>query len=102
MNRILFSSDDHVLLSNNTIVFLSFLYLWRLGRTWKTLYLNLQPCPLLAGPQGNSRGTGLSKLPCLECPWGPLVEPHCHGAQETLLSKDDPLSPYADWGLHVL
>lgn len=40
VNRTLFSWDDHLLLSNNTIVFLSFLYLWKLGRTQKTLYLN--------------------------------------------------------------
>lgn len=57
VSRTLFSWDDLLLLSNNTIDFLS-LYLWRLGRTQKTLCLNPTTLSASCWSSGQLQGRG--------------------------------------------
>lgn len=62
-SRTLCSWDEHLLLSNNTIVFLS-LYLWRLGRTQKSLYLNPTTLSASCWSSGQLQGHGPEQTAC--------------------------------------
>lgn len=94
------SLDNHLLLGYS-VVFLPFQISGAGQDRVNPLPQVCSPCLLLVGSGDNYMGLALGKLQCLKLLLAPLVESHCYGAQETLLTSVVSLGLKADWDLHA-
>lgn len=89
------SLDNHLLLGYS-VVFLPFHISGAGQDRVNPLPQVCSPCPLLVGSGDNYMGLALGKLQCLKLLLAPLVESHCYGAHETLLTSVVSLGLKAD------